>query len=643
LYRLPVGGGESPEASPAPFAIARAARLVSTSSGLWVAGDPPESLHRYEESTLTRLSTVDIPDARVVDIAGYEHDTILALVERKGAWQSIRINCAGQIVETVTLEGISCATAFVFLRRFDRFVVLADAHQPRLYWFAAQGGTALFSIPIGAMRPCFTASALGSDSRGRVFVAGADGETLGGKAYVVIFDGDGNPLGDVPLDPRDTPATGIAATRDSLLVAGPRGLLRFALARTVPDSTGEVRCKLVTPLLHSPDLDGARRWLRIEASAILPEGTTLELSFAATDDAKLRDRLAATATDGALPASHRVQKLLGEPDIWSAPIAFHGSAVQSEESAAPLSAPLFDVRERYLFLCITLIAAAGAQLPMLTKLAVLYPGKTLMEHLPAVYQQAEAQPGSFLRSLVGVLEATTQGLDERIAALGSHVHPSTAAPPWLDFIARWLGLPWDDALDAEQKRCIVAHAAEIAKSRGTRAGLEALLVCLVPGSPRRFRVFDATADFGFATVGGGACHGSALPAILGGLTRWSAELDSRAVLGTMRLPCKGQLDDGAWQIAGQIRVDVAASPDERIKWEPWLLALITQMVPLTARVKLRWVSGRALRGNQLGGTLTLEAAPTPHLGTDAVTGVARLPERGTRLTESGLDLGTRLQ
>jgi hypothetical protein len=111
----------------------------------------------------------------------------------------------------------------------------------------------------------------------------------------------------------------------------------------------------------------------------------------------------------------------------------------------------------------------------------------------------------------------------------------------------------------------------------------------------------------------------------------------------MRLPCEGQIDDGARQIAGHIRVDVAASGDERRAWEPWLATLINEMVPLTARVQLRWVSAQALRGARLDGSLTLEGAPTPHLGGDAVIGIARLPERGSRITATGADIGTRLQ
>jgi hypothetical protein len=168
-------------------------------------------------------------------------------------------------------------------------------------------------------------------------------------------------------------------------------------------------------------------------------------------------------------------------------------------------------------------------------------------------------------------------------------------------------------------------------------------------------VTDATADFGFATIGGDGCPGSALPAMLGGQERsarvpQTVELGVRAVLGFVRLPCAGERGDGAWQsedgarrLAGTIRIEVAATGQERKAWEPWLLALITEMVPLTARVELRWVSAQALRSDRLDGTLTLEAPPAPYLGSGAVTGLARLPERGARLSASGPNIGTRLR
>jgi phage tail-like protein len=638
---------DTPEVYAAPYALACASRIVPTSNGLWVVGESGSTLERYEEQTLSRLSIVSFADARLIDVASDGYESVFALIKRDGVVQALRMDCAGRVVDTVAFAGLCDARAFVYLPRSKRFVVLTDT-DPHLYWFAAQGGKALRNLLVGALHPCFSAAALGCDARGRVFLAGADDARFEGKSFVLIFDADGAALGEIALDERDAPATGVAGTQDSLLLAGPRGLLRYSMATLVPDGTAEIRCSLITPVLHSPDREDARRWLRIEATATLPDGASLEISYAATGDVAVRDRLVAMAEDQTSTAGYRVTKLLREPGVWHAPpIVFHGGKTSSDArsgtQAEPFSAPLFDVHEPYVWVCITLSATAGGSLPALSELVVRYPGNSLMEHLPAIYRRAQAQPDSFLRALIGVLEATTQGLDARIGSLASHVHPATAAGPWLDFIARWLGLPWDDALCDAQKKCIVAHASELARGRGTRAGLDTLLACLLPETPRRFRIIDSTADVGFAIVGGKDCRGSALPAILGGSTPWTAELGASTVLGRMRLPCAGQVDDGVRHIAGVVRVDLATSGEERRAWQSWLPALIHDMVPLTARVQLRWVSAQALREARLDGSFVLQSTPTPHLGSDAVTGVARLPERGSRITSTGADIGTRLQ
>ena len=627
----------------APSGIARARRIVATTSGLWAFDPERQSLANYDDESLTRRLVVELPDVRLIDIASDGHDCVFVLIEDRGAWQALRIDGGGQVVGTIELKGVSHATELVFLRRSRRYVVLSGEHRQRLTWFSADEQRELFGVIVPALRPCFVAVKLGSDGRDRVMLAGSD--TVGSKAsaHVLILDADGNLVGDVPLDPLDAAVSGVVATKESLLVTGPRGLLRFGAADTVPEGAGHVQTTLVTPMLFSPDREDARRWLRVDASAQLPEGSSIEIIFAATDATETRDRLNAVAGNAAMSASLRVDRLLGETELWRGRTVFAGRDGASAGAAKTYSAKLFDVREQYLWVAVTLSAAPGARLPLLSELNVLYPGLTLMEKLPAIYQKEEAEPDSFLRSLVGVLETTTQGIDARIASMGAKVHPATAPVPWLDFIARWLGVPWDDGLEETQKREIVRRAPELARGRGTRAGLEALLECLLPGAPRRFRGTDATADHGFAIVGGESCNGSTLPAMLGGRTRWSAELDSRAVLGHVRLPCPAQLDDGAWHLAGKVRIELAATSAQRAAWEPWFRGLVTEMIPVTARLELRWVSQDALRTDTLDGTLTLKSAPAPHLGIDAVADLARLPERGTRLSDSGTNISTRLR
>ena len=642
LHRLALCDNDQPETTIAPHAIACADRLVSTRSGLWVKGGRPGSLERYEDETLTRLLIARTPEANVIDIASGGHGSVWALIERDGAFFAVQVDRNGQSDNPITFKGVSEAEAFVFLKRESRFVVLTGGEHPKLHWFEMEGGAASFKLAVEALRTCFKANVLGSDSRDRVFLAGADDHGLG-SAFVLMFDADGNSIGDVAIDPQDAPVTGITASRNHLLVTCRRGLLRFTTTDVVPEGTEHLQCMLVTPSLFSPDREDRRRWLRVEATGRFPEGSTLEISWAATDKAPAP--ASAISRDDSVSASQAARKVLTEDYSRRGRTVFQGAAdTERKDEKQTLSVGLFDVAERHLRVCITLTAGAGGRLPVLSELNVLYPGRTLMENLPAIYQREESQPNSFLRRLVGVLETTTQGIDARIASMGSQIHPAIAQEPWLDFIARWLGVPWDDGLTLEQKRAIVMRAPDLTKMRGSRAGLETLLEALIPGEPPRFRVTDATADNGFAVVGGGtSCEGSKLPAMLGGYTRWRPELGLGAVLGYMRLPCADQLDDGAWQLAGTVEVEVAATAEQRAAWKPWLRALIEQMIPLTARLKFRWVTAQSLRGDRLDGTITLEDPPAPHLGTDAITGLARFPEQPTRLSTCGEAIGTRLR
>jgi phage tail-like protein len=652
---------DTPETGASPRSIAGATKIVAASDGLWAIGqNSPGALELYEAGSFTRLLTIDVPGARIVDLASDGRRSVFALVKDNDMWKALSFDRSGRITREIGFEGLSELLAFTFLRNSRRFVVLTNGSQPKIQWFTIKNesveavkksrksqpkygiASMLSTRVVAALRPCFTASVLGSDSKERVFLAGRDGDRFGSGEYILTFDSDGNSLGDIPIEPADEPINGLSASRGSLLATGKRGLLRFNPSEIVPDGAASIRCSLITPMLFSPDREDNRRWLRIEATAHLPEGTTLEISYASAGKDEERNRPLAIARETALPASRRVERLLGEDSLWKGRTVFRGGGSINRE-AKTFSAKLFDERDRYLWVSVALTAAPGARLPVLSKLDVLYPGRSLMENLPATFQRDEERPDSFLRSLVGVLETTTHGIDERIASLGSLIAPASAPEPWLDFVARWIGLPWDDELSLDRKRSLMGRAERIITSRGTRNGLETLLDSLFPGEPRRFRVTDPTADLGFAMVGGSGCSGSALPAILGGHAEWNTELDWTSVLGRMRLKCAAQTDDGLSGLAGRVRIDVAANAAERKAWEPWLLTLIAEMIPLTARAELRWVAEQSLRTGRLDGTMVLEPPPTAHLGTDAITNLARLPDRPVSLSDDGSIIGRRLQ
>lgn len=631
------------EVTTAPGALGGARRIVVSAGNLWVAGDAPISLQSFDARTYTRRLGVDLSPARVLDLTGDGRGGVYVLLEEGGVRQCARVDHAGVPGERFALRADARPMQLAWLRGARRLITLSE-DGTRLHWFVSGNATSERDVALNWPRPCFVARWLAADAADRVLVAGMDGKHFGGDAYVLAFDAEGRPLQHlrIPGEP-----TGLAAARGLLLVSTADALLRYSLASKVPDETAEVHASFLTPMLRSPAAQAPRRWMRVEARAALPPGTALEVSYASTENKELIAEAAKISADHSLSPGDRSRKLRERLAQWTVHALEGADATATlSEASAPLSIPLFDVRDSHLWVCVTLRSAAGAALPELESLEVIHSASTLMDHLPAIYRRQEAQPGSFLRALVGVLEATTQSLDARIGAMGAKANPASAPREWLDFTARWLGLPWSDALDERQKRALLRAAPDIAAKRGTRAGLEAFLESVVPtqpGQPRRYRIVDVAVDLGLAMAGGAGCRGSTLPAVIAGLPRSALVLGRQAEIGRARLPCPGQPPyDIAARFLGHVRVDVAATAEERERWEPWLATLLAAMVPATVRLRLRWLSpAMLLRGDRLDEGLELKDRPVPRLGTDAIPGLARLPDAPPRLFDS-LGPGSRL-
>lgn len=626
-------GDAHPAAFPAPDALRAARRLACGGDNLWCPGTDPHRLECFDSRQLARRFVVDLAPHCVLDLASDRRDGAWVLAVLHDALHAIHIDRSGCELSRFALTGVAAPAQLAWLADAGRLVLLA-AHGERLHWFAPGQPDALFSIAVNSIRPCFHASALGSDGRGRIVLAGADDPAFGAAPQALAIDAAGSALGAMALP---APATGIGAGGTGLLVTSADGL------RVFPPSAGgaapsalEASCAFITPVLQSPLTASPRRWLRAEALATLAPGASVAISYASSADPEVHAQALRIAADTGRPAAQRLARLRDHLGSWSAPMVLRGA---DGAQPATLAVPLFDVRQPWLWVQVALVAAPGAPLPVLHRLDVLYPGPTLMEHLPAVYQHAESEPGNFLRTLVGVLETSTQDLDRRIGAMGSMIDPATAPAQWLDYVARWLGLPWDDAIPVVQKRLLLAHADQLAAQRGTRPGLEALLDALLPPAPQRYRVLDYTAQYGIAALGCGR-----LPALLGGLPRSALALNRKAILGRGRLACRTPVDQ-VTPLLGKVEVRVVASAAERRAWEPWLEAVLAASVPVTARLVLRW-SGPFARqlGDRLGDDFVLADAPQPHLGTDAVTGMARLPAgRGASLSALGAADGTQLE
>ena len=608
----------------APASIALANRCVATREGLWVVDRAGQRVECFDEATLVRRFVVELRGHDIVDIAVGRRGGVLVLVQDNDGAAVVPIDRAGNAGEAIALGAVAQPSGFCYLRRADRVFVLAE-QGARVIGFAMRDGRREHAVACAMLAPCFGASTIASDGDTCVFLGGIAHVNSGARIVddprIVMLEADGTPVGELALAEE---ATGIAARGEMLVATGDRGLYRFERSASVPDGGAAVEGTLVTPMLDAPVAAGARGWLRIEATARLPAGSTLEIAFFATGDADERRDIAKTADDVSLGQGQRIGMIRAAAAAQRAPVMFHGTDETATQPGV-FSLPLFDVEGGHIWVCLTLAAAPGAALPSLSSLVVLYPARTLLDALPAIYRRTDTQPGDFLARLVGTMQATSDDLDRRIGELARNLDPSRAPDAWMDFVARWLGIPWDDAMERAQKRCLLGHAETLARARGTRMGLETLLACLVPGIPRRFRVVDANVDHGLARVGGGGCEGSPLPAILTGLPDSAPVLGVQAKLDAMRLPCDGKYDDDTTsRFLGALRIDVAASAEERDRWSGWFARVVGAMVPAGVRPIVRWLGVAALRGDRLGDDFVLDEPPYGRLGTDALLGASRI-------------------
>jgi len=634
LLRL-AADGEGTRRSRVARDIAGSPRLIAGRASLAVIARSRRAVVRYELDSLQPIQSTPI-EGEVLDITGDGRSGLWVLARQDKAYRLVRVDCADHIAQTIELPPeFREPSSLAYLASTSAIALLTDGGKA-LGFLRTDKTVERLPQELNVLAPCFAADYLASDGSNRLAVAGKD-HWREGYGLLFVIDAHGQLLDRQEMN---TTITGVALNAQELASASASGIALFA---AIPDDRGaEASCVFITPMLHSPDRGDERGWLRAEIQASMRQGASLSVEYAATSDPELVAKAERLVTDASAPPDIRQSRLAALlENLWSTPALMHGTDAGDPEVQTTYAAPLFTVTEPYLWLRLTLTAAAGAQMPVMSELRVLYPNRSLMRELPSIYD-SRASGSDFTRRLVGVLETTTQGLDRTIASIGSFIHPDTAPEKWLDVIARWLGVPWDDSLDETRKRALIHESPAILASRGTRAGLDRLLAALFPDSQSRIRVVDYTVERDVPRIGGVNCQGARLPMLIGGLPPTAVILGRRLVLGRARL-CRNDIcADPLALLTGRIDIVATATQVERSRIEPWLESLIRAVLPVTSRLLLQWRGPRPAAWPTVlaqDGPELLATPPT-HLGATTLLGHTRFPAtRPPTLTQDGPDLG----
>lgn len=647
LQRLERGGASAPLQLDAPLATAR--RWVSDGSGLWTFD--ANRVHRHLADTLEPDCIRKLPAAEIVDIASDGQDGLFALIRNEGGRALIHLDCRGntwpgvlplpdELGNAVSLAPLAGGRRWAMLNRERKQLHYLDFRRPAPeYPFTF---TWSHAVDLARLPGQPDANAL------HVRTDGAELTLLYSNQGIFILDASGDLL-DLTLT--DDAIHDAAVRRGALYVATGAGLFRQALSS--PPGAREGAARLVTPVLHSPGSGTDKGWSRAEIELVEPlsPGAWIEARYFSTDDETTAHRKRLRANERSLSVGQRQLDICHPTADELGKDRHSGQTFTFTTDLCPgrqLDVPLYTCTDSWLWLELAIHAAPDAAPPVIRELRVRYPDVSLGEYLPAIYREPRHDPEGLARELVGILEATTQDFDRKIAGIGTRFDPDTAPPDWLDMIARWLGLPWNDALPEAARRRLLGAANALAGERGTRAGLTRLLGCLVDDG-RVESVVDSFADHPPLPLGGQGHGGPRLPMLLPGTPPGLARTDSLSRLDATRLPGGDDRNDPLRYLVPTIRIHLATRRATREAIEPLLDGLLADYLPAGLVWQFCWrtlptvpVPPGTLH-DQDGEPLILEAAGPATLDHDSTLGrsvLAGLPTR--RLDANGLAPGFRL-
>ncbi|QAY79326.1 phage tail protein [Sphingosinicella sp. BN140058] len=584
-------------------------RLVADDRSAWLlTGD---ALVRIDPGSLQHLASFDA--VGVIDIAADGRGGVWELRADHVTHRGANGRTLGSLALAEPGEQIAAAGSNLF--------VYGSARLRRL---AGDGSAAAVEI---AIDPAFQPDRLAGAGT-QVLIQGRWQSPAGEKPGFLLLDANG-----------DTIVRGRWQADPLLYLLSAKGMLALfpgGVRRLYPALVGAGGRRWLTPAMEADTLAGT--WLRAEASARLPEGATLRLRWAASADEGLRSAIDALAADETLSQTARIAAIdaLLRPCWSDKTLTYSGAATTAEGPPERFAFPLHEAQGHLLWLELSLHRNEAACAPGLSELAVLHDAPSLVDHLPAIYRSPSGDGDGTLRRLVGILEATTQDLDERIGQLAERLSAQRSPSSALEALAEMLGIPFHPGLSTTMQRGLIGAAPGILLGRGTRAGLQATLEALF--GARAFRIVDTTERLIPVALGL-----SRLPAMLSGASARVPRLNARLVLN--RTPLCGAAGDGLIAPPSpEIIVVIPATARERANHGQAVEHVLAALIPAGLRLRVRWIVGTATTRPVTADVLSIPAAPAPlRFGDGQRLGAATLAgERRPRLADDGIRIGHRL-
>lgn len=263
------------------------------------------------------------------------------------------------------------------------------------------------------------------------------------------------------------------------LSSGPEPIVRGTdgLANLVACERDEAASTtFITPKLTAPI--AGKGWNRAELTALIPEGSVVQLDWFSTSDpavAAAIDEVFADPKRSPLSRLQALADLIPWPDEGDEAARCQPIGSSSDPDQPTVSPILLDQAEGPdLWARVTMVTPAGRTAPSLLSLDVLYGNDSYIDELPAIYRE-DPFAASQLRQVLAPFEVVFDQLDAAIAALPDRLDPATAPDEWTNYLLSWLGVPSLGDLDPTMRRGLLEAMPDLLETRGTVGALTTVL------------------------------------------------------------------------------------------------------------------------------------------------------------------------
>jgi phage tail-like protein len=196
----------------------------------------------------------------------------------------------------------------------------------------------------------------------------------------------------------------------------------------------------ITKMLDSREHD--REWHKVVIDAELPENTSLLVSYFAFNNSTP-------------PKKDDIKWQLLPPN--------------------PRDALIFDAKGRFIWFKLQLISNDNVHSPKVKSLKAYFPKHSYLNQLPAIFQE-DKNSKAFLERFLSLFQTLVEDVDDEILSFTKYIDSKVAPEGFLPWLASWLALTYDEGWPAENIRMLIKEAPVLYKMRGTREGLERIIL-----------------------------------------------------------------------------------------------------------------------------------------------------------------------